>query len=311
MNLKLEEAIDLYLDQHIPTTRKSYQVPLKKFEAWIGPARPITEITELDTLRYNSQCLQKSNYAPATMQKHIKSLRALFNWFKKMNWITSSPVAQIKIPRVPRPLSRDKAMSEDNFTILLRYFRDQKHLYSNHPNAGRDYALHLFLADTGCRRGGACGLKMSDIDWLNRQATVTEKGEKTRLVKFGNECAQAMFEWRNARRADAGEYFWTRDGHQLKPDNITLIYTRARKALQIDCRGPHSLRHRKGHQMADAGIAPSITATALGHENVEITLKWYYPDDWETAAKHLDQLSYKPSPSQEPIPFSRRKKLGS
>ncbi len=52
----------------------------------------------------------------------------------------------------------------------------------------RDYALALFLADTGCRVAGVVGLKFGDLDLEHGTAEVFEKGrggnKKARLVFF-------------------------------------------------------------------------------------------------------------------------------
>nr|MCU0497929.1 tyrosine-type recombinase/integrase [Anaerolineae bacterium] len=80
----------------------------------------------------------------------------------------------------------------------------------------------------------------------------------------------------------------------IKPDNISQIVRRICHAAAIRGQGSHALRHRNGHQMADQGVAPSVAARVLGHSDVMVTLKHYYPKDWKRAEKTMKDLAYKP-----------------
>ena len=59
----------------------------------------------------------------------------------------------------------------------------------------RDRAVILMLFDTGCRVGGLCGLRVSDVDLERRRAVVTELGGKVRIVFFREETAEALEAW--------------------------------------------------------------------------------------------------------------------
>ena len=81
----------------------------------------------------------------------------------------------------------------------------------------------------------------------------------------------------------------------MKPENVSLIIRRAAQLAGVRVLSSHSLRHRKGHQLADSRIAPSIAATVLGHSDVVITLQHYYPADWESAEQAMRELMTDPA----------------
>lgn len=278
----LDDAIQLFLDRYKATTRESYAYCLRNLTDYVGSKRNISEISNSDIVRLSNALYSREDWSPATVQKNIKAIRAFFNWLEDMEFIDKNPAKKtLRRQKLERSISRDKAMTDEELELILDYAKWKP----------RDYALILFLADTGCRAGGAAGLKVGDLDLSNREATVTEKGNKTRKVAYGINCAMALRLWLLKRSFDAGNFVFSKNGKPIKPDNVSLIVRRACLAVGVRSLGSHSLRHRKGHQFADARVAPSIAATALGHTDPTITVTYYYPSDWASAKNALNELT--------------------
>lgn len=275
----LSRAVELFVNEYKGETRTTYKHVMEDMRDFVGPARSVAEIKPEHLLEY-AQAVKSRKYADATVRKYLKSCRTFFNWLIKIDVIDKSPARAVKIPQLRKYVSRDKAMTDAELEKLLAYVRWKP----------RDFALILFIADTGCRAGGAAGLKVADLDLPNCRAVVLEKGDKSRPVVFGVECANAIREWLLKRPASAGIYVFSRTSKAIKSDNVSLIIRRACKKVGIRTLSAHSLRHRKGHQLADHKVAPSIAATALGHSDVTITLQHYYPADWETAEREMRKL---------------------
>lgn len=295
--MRLDKAIDLFLGEHKPSTRRSYFYILGSMKDFMGPAREVDQIPPSMVVEYHA-ILHQRDYAPATVQKHVKGIKAFFNWLVKLELIHRSPATAIRRKRLRREISREKAMTDKELDAILEYARW-------HP---RDYAMILFLADTGARAGGAAGLKVEDINFDMLEAKVTEKGDKERKVAFGELCRQAMLKWLLRRKAGAGPYVFSHTGQKMKSDNVSLVIRRICKKVGIRSLGAHSLRHRKGHQFADSRIAPSIAATALGHSSVEITLAFYYPSDWESAKSALHELAKDNKETEKVVTLPTRKR---
>jgi len=285
----LKQAIDLFLGEHKATTRKTYAASLTIMQGYIGPARPLADIQPAHLIEFFQKVIYSKDYAPATIQKHTKTIKTFFNWCVRVDLLVKSPALPIRGRKLPRNISRDKAMSDAELAAIIEAVRWDK---------PRDFALILFLADTGCRRGGAAGLTLKDLDFHKLRATVTEKGEKSRLVAFSPLCALAIQRWlanRQAHYTIRGVHVFSTDGSPMKPENVSLIIRRAAHAAGVRVLSSHSLRHRKGHQLADSRIAPSIAATVLGHSDVTITLQHYYPADWESAEQAMRELLTDPA----------------
>lgn len=294
--MELRRAIELFLGEYKASTRKAYGHALLTMQDHIGPARELSGIKPELMVEY-FQWVKTRDFAPATVQKHIKAIKTFFNWCVKLELIPRSPAFIIKGKKLPRAVDRAKAMTDAELNALLEAVRYKP----------RDFALILFLADTGCRRGGAVGLRLQDVNWEKLVAVVTEKGEQSRNVAFSEQCARALVKWLSYRSKNhrvTGEtltngeqhiYLFSRDGKLMQAENVSLIIRRACKAAGIRILSSHSLRHRKGHQLADARVAPSIAATALGHSDPVITLNYYYPHDWESAERALRELFTDPN----------------
>jgi integrase len=280
--MKLNNAINLFLNQYKPSTQEGFRYPLRFLADFIGPARPITAIRPEHLIEY-ANTLNDRDYAPATVRKHVKCLRTFFNWLVKIEAINKSPAAAIRMASVPSGIDRDKAMTDAELNRILEYTR--------HKSSPRDHALILFLADTGCRAGGAAHLKVEDLDLDNLRAIVLEKGEKTRPVAYGDDCARAIRIWLLKRPTSAGRYVFSRTQKALDSKTVSSIVRRACIRVGVRSLGSHSLRHRKGHQLADAHVSASVAAQALGHSDPVITLRHYYPDDWQRAEAELKKLA--------------------
>lgn len=294
--MELGKAIALFLGEHKASTVHAYRSALHPMRDWLGPARKVSEIKSEHLIEYLQATVYKRPYSPATRQKHIKSIKTFFNWCVLIGVVQgASPAKVVRGKKLPMAVDRHKAMSDDELAKLLTSLRYKP----------RDYALIMFLADTGCRRAGAAGLQMKDIEWSELVAVVTEKGDKTRKVAFGKSAARAIRHWllyRSEHHKVKGTYVFTRDGLPMHAENVSLIIRRACKAAAVRTLSSHSLRHRKGHQLADARIAPSIAATALGHSDPLITLTYYYPADWDSAKKALRELVTDPEQIAAPNP---------
>jgi len=304
--MTLHDVISTYLNQPRlkDGTRKAYRQALHPMRDYLGPARPLTDITSLDLHRFWSH-LTAGDYSPYTVRKHYRSLKAFWNWTVTMRLLTASPFVGIKPPRIPTHNTREKAMTDDEYHQLLEYAR---------YTSPRNYALIIFMADTGCRAISASRLKIADVNLADHSATITGKGDKRRTVFYGAQCAQALRNWIRLKPSGTSEYIFRErvnrrgdDKRPIKPDNISQIIRRTGEAAGIQrSLGAHSLRHRKGHQLADAGVPITVSAKALGHSSTTTT-QIYYPDDDARVRQSMEKLATRDgsSPSPKIIPFKR------
>jgi len=283
--MTLERAVDLFLKEHIATTARAYRYTLRGLVQYVGPLRPLAKVDAGDVIEYVQSIKERPTvHSPATVNKHIKTIRTFFNWCVKSGLMNGvNPALGLRRQRQQKAISREKAMPEAVYEEVLAFARWTP----------RYLALVLFLGDTGCRIGGAAGLRWAEVDLEAHTALVTEKGEKTRPVFFGTETVAALRRWKQQCTGEQGDYVFQREGKKMTNGSLGQLFERICRRAVGKGWGPHSLRHRKGHQLADSRVAPSLAAKALGHSSVMTTMEFYYPEDWERVQDAMEKLARK------------------
>lgn len=289
----LLDAIKLFLARYKKKSQETYGYNLKNLADFVGGDRPIARITEIHILEYQQHLYERLDnkaIATATYATYLKMCKVFFNWLVKSGQLETSPARLVKVPRTTSHIEKQKAMTDEELNRVLQWTQFKP----------RDHAIVLFLADTGCRAGGAAGLRVQDIDFDNLRAEVTEKGEKTRGVVFDVRCAAALKDWLRRRPTGAGEYVFSVTKEPLHPDIISNAVRRACKKVGVRSLGSHSLRHRLGHQLANAMVPPTLAADILGHEDADTTFKSYYPTSRAEAERVARRFSVKGEESSRP-----------
>ena len=160
----------------------------------------------------------------------------------------------------------------------------------------------LVLA-TGLRRGEACGLKWSDINWrkrtihvqrgvvkLSHQESITKDPKTTsgdRMVYLSKEMRQLLKAWRKECEWDRAQtanetvseddyLFRQPNGKPMNPCTFTYRFKLILKAnnLPLDL-NVHSLRHTNASMLIAQGVDVRTVASLLGHAQASTTLDIY------------------------------------
>lgn len=290
--MQLQTAIEKFVRGYKASTARAYEGVLQQLAAALGPARPLERIRRFDLTEYiNDVRSDERGLAPSTQEKHVKTIKTFFRWLEEQELLDRDLGKHLKQKRLPRRIDRAKAMSNAELDKILAYTR-------YHP---RRHAIVMFLADTGCRAGGAASLQIGPklapgqepkepgLYLEKRMAILVEKGDRERPVAFGEATAKALAEWLLLRpKTDNNYVFTSPDGKPITSAAISQIIRRICKRVGIRSLGAHSLRHRKGHNFADKGVPVTVAAGVLGHQDVMITAEYYYPHDWARMKQALE-----------------------
>ncbi len=290
MNLS-EAAEEFYLDVVIGNLSEHSLRTYREVVGALVRAYPDSEIDEIDakTMRHYMADLWKRHRAGElsahTIGKHDRHLRVFFNFCVNFRLLEHSPMDALRRPKLPK--LRPQGIDPHDLVKLLKQC-DQLDQYEGRRNK----AILLFLADTGCRRGGLVSLRLSDLNLIKKRAVVVEKGKKSRTVYFSFYTAQHLQRWLDVRQSDSDAVFVSiRNGDPLKESGYNQLIKRMKKAAGI--RRPVSpQRFRSGFARAfvEAGGDISVLARLLGHEDVRVTADYYAIfDEDELARLHRDR----------------------
>ena len=181
----------------------------------------------------------------------------------------------------------------------------------------RDYALLLFLYNTGARADEAAHLPRGALD-LGRPASVRilGKGRITRLCPLWDHTAQVLRELLNDRLdgpADTPVFLNVR-GHPLTRFGVHAVVERAvaraatrMPSLNTKRVSPHSVRHTTAVHLLRAGVDINTIRAWLGHVSLETTNR-YAEVDLEMKAKALAACAIHGSPHQGDQSAAARRK---
>ncbi len=204
-----------------------------------------------------------------SIKRKLAAVRAFFCYLKKKGIITHNPMASIKLPKTESKLP--VFLKESETEILF-----EEVIFSDNFEGARDKCLLEVLYGCGLRRSEIQKLKVADIDFYTNMLRVTGKGNKTRLVPFGNHVFAAMETYKQ-KAAELGlnltDFFFVRSTHEALYDK--LIYRVTQKYLPMAAsvvrQGPHVLRHTYATHLLNAGADLNDIKELLGHSSLAAT----------------------------------------
>lgn len=144
----------------------------------------------------------------------------------------------------------------------------------------RDYALLLFLYNSGARVSEAAGMRWDDLHLTApRQVRLRGKGKKERILPVWSETASALHRLRGmSRGTDQQCVFLNRQGQPMTRDGIAYLLTkhaaaaaRVNPTLKRKHITPHVLRHSCAVALLQAGTDVTVIRDYLGHASVATT----------------------------------------
>lgn len=297
--MTLKEALRLFLSiDRSEQTRLTYEQMLTRFVEDIGPRRRLENITPEDLDAYISDMRQsRVKYAdhptrptvyeplsPATIYKWIKTIKAFFNWLVKREYLSISPARFLTARRPIQPLGQGKAAKADEVAEILAAARYKP----------RDRAVILLLAESGCRAGDVCALRLDRLDLQKGTGVVDGKGGKRRTIHFEDETIDALAVWLEKRPQVDHPYVFTstRGLGPLTPQAISQITRRLSRTAGLErTLGAHAFRYYVGMTLARNRVAPPVIQQYLGHSNISTTMGYcaaVEDEDLKEAGKLLD-----------------------
>lgn len=207
-------------------------------------------------------------YAESSIARIVVSVRGFHRFLAREGHTTSDAAAELGTPRTQRPLP--KALSVDVIEQLLASPTGDGAL------SLRDRAMLELLYGAGLRISELTDLDVDDIDEVERLLTVRGKGDKERLVPFGDLAANELEAWlvrgRPALRPRTPAAFLnSRGGRLTRQGAWKVMKGHAEAAGLTDGISPHTLRHSFATHLLDGGADVRAVQELLGHASVTTT----------------------------------------
>lgn len=265
-------------------TVAAYRRDLRRFFEWLG-GRPIPALTIRDLADY-AGWLHQRELAPASIARHIVSLKVFFRYLQLENVISDNLAellgSQKLWQRVPKILSPEQIGKL--FEAPVR----------TDPFWRRDRALLELLYATGCRASELSDLKMDDLRLDEGFCTCRGKGDKERMVPLGRRAREAVLAYLEherpklaARGRGAERLLLSYRGRRLRRERIWELMKRY--ALRIGAPAdisPHTMRHSFATHMLAGGADLRQVQEMLGHASIATTQIYTHVDVSRLQAVH-------------------------
>ena len=274
-------------------TRANYQGNL---DNWIYPAIGDRKLPDVTAAQINALLLdmQKQGKAQGTCVKCYTILSGIFKSAFMDDSISINPMLKVQRPK-PR---KDEKKSTDAEAYTIDEARQLITALDAEPLKWK--TLINLLLETGVRRGEACGLQWTDVDFAERTIAInrnlcyspqkgvyvdTPKNGHTRTVPVGDDMLKLLRQLRSEQASSfLSRWIFTQDGspEPMHPDSPTRYLQKLSKRTGISGLHPHKLRHTFASIAITNGADIASVSETLGHSDKAVTLRMYTHADEES-----------------------------
>ena len=281
-----EEYVSKYIEdckaRLSPRTVTSYQTSLRIFGKFLG-SQPLTNAIKMDVRRFLND-LKKNKRARSTISLRLSALQSFYRYLETYHDMIVPRLADIDINDYP--LSTWEEKGQDPLT------RNEVRALLEAPNSLRNVLILFVMYFMGLREAEVAGLKIEDVNTVERTMNVLGKGNKPRTVPYSSKLDRAIQLWITCERrsyvtADSPYLFPSMHGKKLTTKAIyDIVFDSAVKAgIQkvVGTRGdgskiykihPHLLRRSYAVHAKEDDIPLNLIQMMMGHSNVTTTLRY-------------------------------------
>ncbi len=298
--VKSQKILSHYLDDLLSVERKgslsveTYGFCIKKFLLWCDNSNINLHVITVQDLMYYlvwRKTGDKDNFAcnEQTIAKDISALRS-FGTYLVQEQIWSENIAlMLQRPRASRALPR--VLSVDQIDTLLSV------IDTSTPLGLRDRALFELVYSSGLRISEVCSILLQNVHLEEHLLWVKGKGDKERMVPFGDVAAVHIKNWLdNGRYKLVGTKIVSElfVNYQGKPISRKGVWKRFQEieALSGVSAKVHTLRHSFATHLLAGGADLRSVQELLGHSDLSTTQIYTHIDN---EALHDYHKEYFPS----------------
>ncbi len=251
-------------------TVNGYEENIDEFLKFLGAKNlNVLEVSKDDIRKY-LKYLDNLNLKNSSISRRLSSLRSFYNYLVSNKVILNNPMKLIKNPKKEKKLPN--FLQYDEFMKLLESIKNADAL------SIRNKLILELLYATGLRVSELVNIKLNDIDLNNKVIKTLGKGNKERLVYFGDYAKDLLSKYLHNERKELlkgknNEYlFINNQGGHLTTRGIEDIIDRIVNEASLKHKiSPHVLRHTFATHLLDNGADLLSVKELLGHESLKAT----------------------------------------
>lgn len=226
--------------------------------------------------------LMRASHRASSSARRLYAVKSFYKYLVKVGHLKHSPINRLRPPKGSKALP------------AFVPTKDMERILSETPEetnfvAVRNRLIIAMLYECGIRRSELVNLRDSDVSLSEHSLRVRGKGNKERMVFFGDTLKSEIIAWQQLRTQVFGEtelFFLTLRGNKMAGSEVYSIVRRALDTIPgLARRGPHTLRHSFATDMLGNGADLKAIKELLGHSSLSTTMVYTH-----TSVKQIQQM---------------------
>ena len=262
----------LMYEKHFSThTLNAYELDLIEFNNFLKTEHlSLKEFEYKDARRYLAFLYDKEHKRTSVSRK-ISTLRSLYQYWMSVDSDIQNPFIQLVHPKKEHHLP--SFFYEEEMEKLFETLNDGKRTNI------RDKVILELLYATGIRVSELVHIQLDDIDLDYSFVKVLGKGNKERVVPFGEYCQSAIIDYidnfRSQLKIDNDYLIVNMRGQAITERGIRYALNEIVKRTQgVYHIHPHKLRHTFATHLLNQGADMRTVQSLLGHESLSTTSQY-------------------------------------
>ncbi len=268
-----EKYVDMFLGYLVKernysfNTVQAYRNDILQFKEFLSDFQGVQSFksaTRSDGKKF-VETLIRYGMRPSSIGRKLSSLRTFYKFLKAENLVSRTPFLAVHNPKIRKNIP--DVVSEKKMLELLEKWHPVKEIER------RNKAIVELLYSSGLRVSELISVKRKDIDYENRTIRVVGKGNKERIVLFGEKASQAIGLYMHSKRIKDSPYIFT--STTGKPITRRAVWSMIKKVFEqmsmLYGIHPHTLRHSFATHLLNHGADLMSIKELLGHSSIKTT----------------------------------------
>ena len=250
--------------------------------------KDLTKVTFEDVKDYLEHLNLKKEKSSSVRRK-ISSLKSFYKFLYKNGYMDKKdyPLTKVAYPKMEKKLPKF-IYYNDLLEIINESTKDK--------DGVRDRLIIEMLYATGVRVSELVNIKINDIDFNNRRIIVLGKGNKERIVYYGEYAEEVLKEYMKTHERKNHNYLFVNSkGGKLTDRGVRYIIDNIMSKLSVKTHvTPHVLRHTFATDMLNNGCDIKVVQELLGHSSLKATEIYTHVTN-----EHLKKVYYECFPRRD------------
>lgn len=257
-------------------TVDAYKSDLSQFMSYVqsllGTSATWDDVTRAEIRQWVGE-LDEKGLSKTSLARKMATLRSFFKYSVRRGHLKTNPAALIGSIRLQKTLPQ--LITEPELVKLLDNLNE-----STDQNSIMELAVLELFYSAGLRVSELTNLKIQDLDMTQQLVRVLGKGNKQRIVPFGNSALIQLKKWiavrktiihANETNAESEYLFVGKRGGKPYREQMYRIVHRHLKSSEVHQKSPHTLRHSFATHLMDHGADIRVVKELLGHSSLAAT----------------------------------------